>query len=238
LYEEFRTVWRPHFAETPKVTVGLKKDFRRRREDRVKPMRRGDLETIGRWLILAKLRERPAPAESTGVDFTASGDLALDNVVANLLLEPVENRMARWGSYAREGDVLRERRRKQVNPPSGLPIPKNLFTIHRPDSGSGMSWSEAYFVTSVPALDVKIVTVSVDSAEMYGYADLAIGFCGLSKEPLWGIKKIIVDWWKRAGGVEPTPWENLLGAGLVSKTRAFQWREERWGARSRHRQPL
>ena len=156
------------------------------------------------------------------------GNLELDSEVAAFLLEPVQTRLPNWGYTDPDGTVVMGRVVRALTPAKVRPMPLLLFTVNWADSGPGFSWPETYYVTYVPQLNVRIVTASRDSEDVWGCTDLAIGWCKPRGRADWGTKKIITLWWHRGCGVM-MPWESFWAAGLVTQARAERWRGEVFG---------
>ena len=67
---------------------------------------------IQQWLDLTKSRDNiigKTEASKTGEEFTTSGDLELDDRVAQILLNTIENRLPNWGYVNNENDVITSR---------------------------------------------------------------------------------------------------------------------------------
>ena len=82
--------------------------------------------------------------------------------------------------------------------------------------------------------NVRIVTASADSTDMWEYTDLAIGFCKPHRTPEFGVKKIIQSWWKNIHVSLGHPWSDVYAEGLVDSIRAEKWGLEVYGARSNY----
>ena len=194
----------------------------------VHPVTTRDPSSIGRWVSLVRARSSQigtSDAASTGEEFTTCGDLELDSEVARFLLEPVRSLLPEWSCSQEDGSFFTTRPPASRTATKLRAIPLLLFSINWASSGPGYSWPEAYYVTPVPELGVRIVTASVDTDEITGYTDLAIGMCSSVRSPEWGTKKIITSWWRRGCGIAK-PWEMLWSPGLISGARAERWRKE------------
>jgi hypothetical protein len=189
-------------------------------------------EAITTWCSLVKARTHligRSVSASTGEEFTTSGDIALDNRVAGILLNTREKHLPSYGWVNEDDSVFVSR------PPASLVsrkvqlLPVLLFTIDWAMTAPGVSWPETYYVTHIPSSNVRIITASRDDNELWGYSDLAIGLCAAVRSPDFGAKKILQSWWRRACGVEPSLWEVFLEAGLVDQRRARKWGLEVFG---------
>lgn len=188
-------------------------------------------KSIERWIQAVRSREGiigNTRLSETGEEFTTSGDLELDNAVAAIVLNTAQHRLPNYGVVDANGSVALGRSPKPVGTRKIQLLPSLLFSVDWAATAPGLSWPESYFVTYVPSVDLRIVTASKDDSEIWGYEDLAIGFCRPIRTPDYGVKKIIQSWWKRASGdpAEAQPWESFWRAGLVDKARATGWRDE------------
>jgi hypothetical protein len=109
-------------------------------------------------------------------------------------------------------------------------LPSFLLSVDWAATAPGVSWPEAYYVTYVPSINLRIVTASRDDTTIWGCTDLAIGMCRAVRTPDFGTKKIIQSWWRRACGCEPIPWETFWSAGLIDRNRAEKWKKEVYGS--------
>lgn len=189
---------------------------------------------IQRWVDLVDERRDvigKTPQSATGEEFTTSGDIELDNRVARILLDAVQNRLPTYGIYNSESDeVVTSRTATGIKERKVQLLPALLFSIDWVASAPGVNWPEAYFVTYVPTLDIRIVTASRDGSSIWGFEDLAIGYCRAIRTPEFGTKKIIQSWWHRASGAGMIAWEEFLVKGLVDERRAENWRREVFGS--------
>lgn len=197
---------------------------------------------IERWIEVVRTRKGiigNTSLSATGEEFTTSGDLKLDNAVAAIVLNTAQNRLPNYGVVDTKGSVALGRSPKPVGARKVQLLPSLLFAIDWAATAPGLSWPESYFVTYVPVVDLRIVTASRDDSEIWGYEDLAIGFCRPIRTPDYGVKKIIQSWWRRAGGdpAEAEPWESFWKAGLVDEARAIGWRNEVFRERRAVRSP-
>lgn len=181
---------------------------------------------IQQWSQAVRARSKLPLAERA--DFTGSGDPRLDNGVAKILLETVQAQLPSWG-HVNGGEVVLTRDVTREAPRSLQLLPQHLVTINWGDSGPGVSWPEAYYVTFVPALGIRCVTASADSDDNWGFTDLAIGCCRARGDATYGVRAILVNWWRicRALGLEP--WESVIAEGSVPVERVLGWRGAVWG---------
>jgi len=100
---------------------------------------------------------------------------ALENAVARLVLEGIQDRLPQWATRDKEGDVIFG---WNILPKTNRKLsfaPQCLFGINWANSGPGFSWPEEYYLAYVPLYDRFVVTASQDSPDVYGYTDIAIG---------------------------------------------------------------
>jgi hypothetical protein len=107
--------------------------------------------------------------------------------------------------------------------------PEFLFQINWADSGPGVSWPESYHFTPIFGYGRCVVTMSHDSPDVFGCADLAIGWFGVQERKLNGVRRIISDWWRAHGdGSAELRWSCVWKEGLVSAEEANEWADEVW----------
>lgn len=190
-----------------------------------------EINVIEKWIDMVRSREDvvgKTKAAKTGEEFTTCGDIELDYRVASILLNTVEDRLPNYSLVTMEGEVATGRNIFPIKPRRLQLLPTFLFSIDWAATAPGVSWPESYFVTYVPEVNLRIVTASKDDAWIWGYPDLAIGFCPAVRTPDFGVKTIIQSWWERASGDPEVrePWESFWGAGLIDESRAVKWRDK------------
>jgi len=191
-------------------------------------------EVIGAWLSLAKKREKGNLPIDNNCFNNVSGKLELDNEVATIILDTFQSHLPnfRWHD---QDDNLRSARDKNTMKVRKVQLfPLHLFTINWATSGPGIEWPESYSVTYVPSHNVRIVTASADSDDMWGCTDLAIGWCKPYRTLDFGVKKIIQAWWRNIHVSLGHPWADVYSEGLVDADRAEKWALEVYGARSNY----
>lgn len=159
-----------------------------------------------------------------------SGDsaLALANAVARLLLSRVQRNLPQWASYA-NGVPTWARKHYPQRGGTVQVLPRPLLEINWADSGPGFSWPEAYHATFVPGYERWVVTASVDSDEVYGYEDLAIGYFRGGVPIREGSRKMIKRWWRRRKREdEQAAWVDVWAKGLIGEEEALDWRDAIW----------
>jgi len=197
-------------------------------------MEQNEANLIEQWVGLVRDRQEiigQTEAAKTGEEFTTCGDIELDYRVASILLNTVENRLPNYGVVNSVGEVSLGRNISTLEARKIQLLPSFLFSIDWAATAPGLSWPESYFVTYVPYVNLRIVTASKDDKGIWGYTDLAIGFCRAVRTPEFGVKKIIQMWWKRASGDPEVrePWETFWSAGRIDKSRAEKWRDQTFG---------
>ena len=145
-------------------------------------------------------------------------DDACSNAVARLVLSNIQGRLPQWGTVNAQGEVVLARKRGAVRRQAVSLMPQYLFTINWGDSGPGFSWPEAYYATYVPFYDVYVVTLSQDSPDCYGYADLAMGHFAPAEPVIDGARRVITGQWRTQFGHDrELRWAYLFGTGLVDE---------------------
>ena len=160
-------------------------------------------QAIHRWAeLVTSRRELIGKTEEaqTGEEFTTSGDLKLDNLVATIVLDSAQKRLPNYSVTGADQTVHFGRDVEALQARNVQLLPSLLFTIDWAMSIPGRSSSESYFVTYVPSINKRIVTASKADSYPWDYADLAIGLCDAVRTPEFGTKKIIQSWWRRASG--------------------------------------
>jgi hypothetical protein len=153
---------------------------------------------------------------------------ALENAVARLVLEGIQDRLPQWATRDKEGNVKFGR---SVVPKTNRKLsfaPQCLFGINWANSGPGFSWPEEYYLAYVPLYDRFVVTASQDSPDVYGYTDIAIGhFEGVISDVISAAGEQIRNNWSE----HPNPWEHFVWFvhGAVDEAKAQQWGWQVWG---------
>ena len=191
-------------------------------------------EVFGKWLSLMYEREKGAlPIDNNCIN-NVSGKQELDNEVASILLDTIQSHLPNYRWYDQDDNLRSVRDKKVIKQRKIQLFPLHLFTINWASSAPGIDWPESYSVTYVPSHNVRIVTASADSDEMWGYTDLAIGWCKPQRTPEFGVKKIIQTWWRNIHVSLGHPWADVYSTGLVDADRAEKWGLEVYGARSNY----
>ncbi len=195
-------------------------------------MKQEEEQAIHRWAeLVTSRRELIGKTEDakSGEEFTTSGDLKLDNLVAAIVLDSAQKRLPNWSVTGDDQTVQFGRDVKALQARNVQLLPSLLFTIDWAMTAPGLCCPESYFVAYVPSINKRVVTASKDDSDLWGYADLAIGLCDAVRTPEFGTKKIIQSWWRRASGCVDYgsgAWEVFIEAGLIDKERADKWKLE------------
>lgn len=163
------------------------------------------------------------------IDIGNDSELALKNAVARIALEAIQDRLPNCAVFsAEEGVALCRKRFTQPNRPVELlPIP--LFTINWADSAPGFSWPECYHATFVPGFGRYVVTAALDSPDVHGYTELAIGWFPDKQEIKAGAHDVIVAWWRwQHDSWGQAPWAYVWDEYLISEDTAEDWADEIW----------
>ena len=96
--------------------------------------------------------------------------------VARILFRDVAASLPQWSTMRDEVLIVARDNAwvQDVLRPLGI-IPAELFEINWAGSGAGFSWPACYHACPVPSLDVIVVNASMDSPDMYGFTDWALG---------------------------------------------------------------
>ncbi len=191
-------------------------------------------EVIGKWLSLVKEREKGDLPIDNNCFNNVSGKLDMDNEVATILLDTFQSHLPNFRWHDQDDNLRFVRGKNPIKERKVQLFPLHLFTINWATSGPGIEWPESYCVTYVPSHDVRIVTASSDSDDMWGCTDLAIGWCKPHRNPDFGVKKIIQNWWRNIHVSLGHPWADFYSEGLVDADRAEKWALEVYGSRANY----
>ncbi|NTV98512.1 MAG: hypothetical protein HGA70_05055, partial [Chlorobiaceae bacterium] len=163
------------------------------------------------------------------------GELDDSGRVAEIALATIQSRLPEGLSIREDGKAVVGRKTWQlpVRMRSDIIFPVHLFDIDWDDSQPGVSWPEVYYATYLPGFDVYAVTISMDSGELYGYADLAIGFFRAEQvsQIVEKASGIVRSWWKYLHEELHKPvWKVFRKPGLIDAAYASHVREEEWSA--------
>ena len=167
--------------------------------------------------------------ENLGLDQEVFEHSTTDFAVAAILLERVQQDLPQWASVSEEKVTLGRNYRERAARRTVELTPKSLLTINWADSGPGFSWPEEYSVTYVPLYDVYVVTGSVDSTDVYGVTDFALGYFASSEEVLPAATEIVkAEWTNLTNKYSQERWAYLFGTGLIDGDLAGTMAEEVW----------
>ena len=148
---------------------------------------------------------------------------------AAILLERVQNELPQWASVRDDQVTLGRNIRDRAAERTVELTPQFLLMINWADSGPGFSWPETYNVTYVPLYDVFIVTGSVDSTDLYGVTDFAIGHFAAGDDILKKSSEAIKgEWHHLAGTYGQGRWEYLFSPGLIGTEEAEELADQVW----------
>ena len=152
-----------------------------------------------------------------------------DFAVAAILLESVQGSLPQW-ACVREGNVTlgRNYRERAVVRTVEL-TPRHLLTINWADSAPGYSWPEDYRVTYVPLYDTYVVTGSMDSADVFGVTDFALGHFPSQEDVLQASAAIVQgEWLNLFQNCGQSRWAYLFDEGLIDTVLAEKLANEVW----------
>ncbi len=184
------------------------------------------LDLWGRSCVLGPGVIRLEPSDE-GLDNEAR---AVSDAAARLLLSGLEERLPNYLVRVPNGSLhaargARRPRRKVVRGVSIL-----LLGINWADSGPGMSWPEQYYATWLPGFECWCVTASRDSSEVDGYCDRLIGSIDGTQDQLEGVRALVqAEWHRQYEDESQERWVELLDAGRIGSTSAFEIAAAVWG---------
>ena len=157
-----------------------------------------------------------------------TNEFTLTNAVARLVLEGIQQRLPT--SAVCYGDHVVLTREYAPKSPRKLDLlPRFLFQINWANSGPGISWPVAYYVTWLPLYDVFVITESADSPEARGYCDRALGWFERDIPVEEGVRRVIIaDWRNQYDEYDQEHWENFWDEGLISSEDVWAWAAEVW----------
>ncbi len=166
--------------------------------------------------------------ECGGLWVDSDNSFALEATVAQIALAVIQDRLPQCASMWK-GEFTLFRKKFARPSRSVVMLPQHLFTINWADSAPGISWPEAYNVTYIPDFDRYVVTASMDSPDMWGVTDLAIGHFATEMTILEGSKMVITGWWQeQCGDYEQGRWAYVWQEGIIDMATAEEWGDSVW----------
>ena len=161
-------------------------------------------------------------------DVTPSGPLDLCHAVAKIALHAVQDTLLQVG-FIQDGEMHLGRQRSDVERKVVVLFPRHLFMINWADTAPGISWPESYHVVFFPEAGRYVVTASQDSADAWGFTEIAIGHFEVSTPLLDGCRRIITRWWRHQfDGWDQPRWAYVWQEGNVSEEEANSWADSVW----------
>lgn len=157
-------------------------------------------------------------------------DIEVRNAVARVCINAIQERLPQWGCVRADDTVVLGRRLEERRQSTLALAPLHLFTLNWADSGPGFSWPEAYHATFLPGFNRWVVTMSVDSPDVFGVTDLAIGSFPAGGNLVRSSGRVLVAYWRRFHCFDPEMgwWDYLFDTGLVDSDSAYRWRRRVW----------
>lgn len=180
---------------------------------------------INRWL--SKLPSHAEPIDLIG---SYDEDLLKDaSFVAQLCLNQLQNRLPQWTAF-NGGEYLEGRKGFSHEVNSEAIHSLHLCEINWATSGPGFSWPENYYLHYLEGYDILILTVSQDSPDAYGYADLAVSAVPIPypENISEAAKQLLSRWWGIHSNYIDEGWEYLVHSGLISEPEALLLRDKIW----------
>lgn len=162
-----------------------------------------------------------------GIWVDQKGDKALESAVAQIALSVIQSRLPQCGIvYEDEVKLLRQ----PFTRPSRtvVPLPQFLFMINWADTAPGLCWPEAYHVTYIPGFERYVVTASMDSPDMWGVTELAVGSFDADTPLLVGCQNVLCDWWDGQRNMEQGRWAYVWDEGMINTATANDWADAVW----------
>jgi hypothetical protein len=161
-----------------------------------------------------------------------------DVAVARLLLGGIQASLPAWTGVSE--DELVSARPEFPRRLDGTPVfePALVGMINWADSGPGFSWPEAYHVTDVPELGIRVVTGSRDSEDMAGCTDHALGWAPIDTPARDAAQKIVrAEWTRQADDGAQQRWASVLATGVLHESDLEAMRRAVWGKGRGRRRP-
>lgn len=157
-----------------------------------------------------------------------SDHIEVSNAVATLALSTVQSRLPQCGVFAGEGKLTLTRKPLPGWRRDMVLLPQYLFMINWADSAPGISWPETYYATYLPLIDRTIVTASLESTDMWGVTDLAIGSFAPERDMLTGSRDVISAWWRLQRDHDQDRFAYVWDEGRISCNEATRWADQVW----------
>jgi hypothetical protein len=174
-------------------------------------------------LALKEINIDPAP-EGNLVTSLAAG-------VGRLLLSDIEGRLPDWFSQHPNGQIIRGRSdegRGKIQKSIGI-LPVELFQLNWATGAPGFIWPERYYACPVPGDDIIVITASVDTPDVHGYTDWALGWFPNTIHLTEYAGAILRTWWRTQLDEWNQPsWETIMHQGTIKESLALAWRSEVW----------
>jgi len=145
--------------------------------------------------------------------------LMLQNAVARICLESVAAELPQWAEV-RDGVAITGRPLAPAATRGRALAPCHLLTINWADSGPGVSWPEAYYVTLLSGYGTSVVTASADSPDATGYCDIAVGWYRGPASDLERAREAVRKHWASLKRQGQARWEYLFDEGALDELEA------------------
>jgi hypothetical protein len=158
----------------------------------------------------------------------AFGEHTLANAAGRIALAAVPQRL----SVASEPPFLPPEAPQPASVLDEAPVPpRALFEVDWEPVRSPRFQPEAYTLCDLPGFGVRAVVATQESAEDYGYHEVAVGWFGGEEPEVEGAGRVIRAWWQRqAAATGRGRWDGVLATGLVTEPLAEGWADQVWGA--------
>lgn len=157
----------------------------------------------------------------------AATERGIEAVVAQLALYKIQNSLPQCGIVNDSGVTLTRQPFVDSSRTVFL-FPQHLFTINWADSGPGLSWPEAYHVTYFPGFERQVVTASMDSSDVWGVTEMAIGSFEVDVPIREGCRNTLCNWWEAQCNPDAGKWAYVWDEGIINTSTANEWADSVW----------
>lgn len=154
--------------------------------------------------------------------------------VAEIVLFPIRTSLPQWAAVCSDGNIAfgREHQLRAIRARDQLLEPRFLFQINWADTAPGLCWPESYHLTMLPGYRINVITASHDSADMFGYTDLALCVIPPKRDgflPSRSVLDGVARWWRsELEGWDQGPWESLWDPGGFNPHKLLALRDKIW----------
>ena len=156
-------------------------------------------------------------------------DEAASNALARIVLSGCEGQLPVFESVSRTGDSNTTRPPKAFREKAADAVQMALFEVNWADSGPGISWPEAYWLSWLPGFERWVVTASRDTPEVDGYCDRVLANFGQCVNPVATAGQRVCDYWLDIKSrFEQDRWAYLFETGRITENEAMALADKVW----------